>query len=112
MAFARYTALRLLVFAVVVALLWIVTDLRGLMLILIALLVSGVASMFILNRSRKALSAAIVNRQDKIKQRLAERSSAEDAWNDQVRESDEPAATLGNDDARATEQRSDNSAGA
>jgi hypothetical protein len=84
MALMRYTALRLLVFAVVAVLLWIV-GLRGLWLLLVAVLVSGLVSLFVLNRSRDAVSAAYVERREKIKQRMAERTAAEDAWNDQAR---------------------------
>ncbi len=89
MAFLRYTALRALIFVIVAALLWIV-GLRGFVLLLFALLVSGVVSLFVLNRSRDELSAALVNRQQRIKQRLAERTAAEDAWNDEMRRRGEP----------------------
>lgn len=80
----RYTALRLFIFAVVTALLWII-GLRGFWLLLVAIMVSGFASLFILNRSRAELSKALVVRREKIKQRLAERAEAEDAWNDDIR---------------------------
>lgn len=88
MAFVRYTALRALIFVVVAALLWIV-GLRGYVLLLVALLASGLVSLFALNRSRDALSAAMVNRHRRFKQRRAERTAAEDAWNDEVRRSAE-----------------------
>jgi hypothetical protein len=84
MALVRYTALRFLVFAVVAALLWIF-GLRGYWLLLVAVLLSGFVSLFVLNRSRDELSAAYVERREKIKQRMAERAAAEDAWNDEVR---------------------------
>lgn len=84
MALVRYTALRLLVFAVVAALLWIF-GLRGYWLLLVAVLLSGFVSLFVLNRSRDELSAAYVERRERIKQRMAERTAAEDAWNDQAR---------------------------
>lgn len=89
MALLRYTALRLLIFVVVVALLWIV-GLRGFVLLLFALLLSGVVSLFVLNRSRDAVSTALVNRQQRIKQRMVERTAAEDAWNDDVRDNAGP----------------------
>ncbi len=85
MALLRYTALRFFVFAVVAALLWIF-GLRGFWLLLVAIMVSGFASLFILNRSRDELSRAYVERRQKIKQRLADRTAAEDAWNDDVRD--------------------------
>lgn len=81
MALLRYTALRALIFVIVAALLWIV-GLRGFLLLLFALLVSGVVSLFVLNRSRDEVSATLVNRQQRIKQRLADRTAAEDAWDD------------------------------
>lgn len=91
MALVRYTALRLLVFAVAAALLWI-AGLRGFYLLLVAVLVSGVVSLFALNRSRDTLSAAIVRRQQTIKQRSADRTAAEDAWNDHMRAANEQDA--------------------
>jgi hypothetical protein len=90
MAFLRYTALRLLLFVVVAALLWII-GIRDYWLLLFAILVSGGLSLFVLSRSRDELSASLVNRRERIRQRLAERTAAEDAWNDQVRSSDEQA---------------------
>jgi hypothetical protein len=84
MTLLRYTALRLFIFAVVAALLWIF-GLRGFWLLLVAIMVSGFASLFILNRSRDELSRALVERREKIKQRLADRAAAEDAWNDEIR---------------------------
>lgn len=85
MALLRYTALRFFVFVVVAALLWIF-GMRGFWLLLVAIMVSGFASLFILNRSRDELSRAYVERRQKIKQRLADRTAAEDAWNEDVRD--------------------------
>ena len=84
MAFVRYTALRALVFAVVAALLWIF-GLRGYWLLLFAILLSGFVSLFALNRSRDELSTAFVTRREKTRQRIADRTAAEDAWNDEIR---------------------------
>jgi hypothetical protein len=84
MALVRYTALRFLVFVVVAALLWIF-GLRGYWLLLVAVLLSGFVSLFVLNRSRDELSAAYVERRERIKQRMVERTAAEDAWNDEAR---------------------------
>lgn len=85
MALLRYTALRFFVFVVVAALLWIF-GMRGFWLLLVAIMVSGFASLFILNRSRDELSRSFVERRQKIKQRLADRAAAEDAWNDEIRD--------------------------
>ncbi|HEU4541560.1 MAG TPA: DUF4229 domain-containing protein [Jiangellaceae bacterium] len=84
MALVRYTALRALVFAVVAALLWIF-GLRGYWLLLFAILLSGFVSLFALNRSRDELSTAFVTRREKTRQRMADRTAAEDAWNDEIR---------------------------
>lgn len=86
MAFVRYTVLRVLVFAVVAALLWVV-GFRGFWLVLIAIFLSGVASVFLLTKSRDAASAALSGRVGEIKRRMAERTAAEDAWDDSWRRS-------------------------
>ena len=84
MAFLRYTLLRVLLFLAVAALLWIV-GLRGVWLVLFAILGSGIVSVFALSRSRDAASTALANRVSTIKGRMAERTAAEDAWDDQQR---------------------------
>lgn len=94
MAILRYTALRLLVFIVVAALLWIV-GLRDYWLLLFAVLLSGIVSLFVLSGSRDQLSSALVNRQERIKQRRAERMAAEDEWNDEVGRTGEHSGTEG-----------------
>ena len=78
MAVLRYTALRVLVLAAVAALLWL-AGLRGLWLLLIAVLVSGLVSLVLLRRQRDAMSAALFERQQAVRRRLAERAAAEDA---------------------------------
>lgn len=88
MALIRYTALRVLVFGVVTALLWLV-GLRGFVLALVAVLVSGILSIFVLNRSRDQLSASLDRRLAAIK----ERTEAEDAWDDARRAAQARAAT-------------------
>lgn len=94
MAFLRYTTLRLLLFAVVAALLWIV-GIRDFWLLLFALLLSGIISLFVLSRSRDELSASLVNRRERVKQRMAEQTAAEDQWNDQVRRAENQGRTNG-----------------
>jgi Protein of unknown function (DUF4229) len=56
-----YTGLRLLVFAVALVLLWLVGA-RGLLLVALAVLISGVASYVLLSRQRDALSSTMVTR--------------------------------------------------
>lgn len=88
MALLRYTLLRLLLFAVVAALCW-VFGLRGFGLLLMAVLVSGILSIFVLSRSRDAVSTSLADRMSTIKDRMAERTAAEDAWDDAHRGDDE-----------------------
>jgi hypothetical protein len=84
MALLRYTPLRILLFLVVAALLWIV-GVRGFWLLLLAIFVSGVASVFVLSRSRDAASASLANRVSHVRRRMNERTAAEDAWDEQRR---------------------------
>jgi hypothetical protein len=84
MALLRYTLLRVLLFLAVAALLWI-AGLRGLWLVMFAILGSGMISIFALSRSRDAASVALANRTAKIKRRMDERAAAEDAWDEQQR---------------------------
>ena len=100
MAILRYTLLRALVFAVLAALLWLI-GFRGYVLLFAALLVSGIASVFILRRSRDSVSVALDRRVSTIKDRMAERTSAEDAWNDAQREQQEQQPTV---EPRRTDQ--------
>lgn len=83
MALLRYTLLRILLFLVVAALLWIV-GVRGFWLLLLAIFVSGVVSV-VLSRSRDAASASLANRVSHVRRRMNERTAAEDAWDEQRR---------------------------
>jgi hypothetical protein len=84
MAFLRYTLLRVLLFLAVAALLWIV-GLRGLWLVMFAILGSGIVSIFALSKSRDAASIWLSNRLAKVKRRMDHRTAAEDAWDEQQR---------------------------
>jgi hypothetical protein len=85
MALLRYTLLRVLVFVALAALLWLV-GLRGYGLLLTALVASGIVSVFALRRSRDRLSIVVDRRLRTIRTRMAERTGAEDAWNDAERQ--------------------------
>ena len=98
MAFLQYTLLRLLLFLAVAALLWIV-GIRGVWLVMFAILGSGIISVFALSRSRDAASVALANRVSTVKGRMAARTAAEDAWNDQQR------ATSGDDESAGVAAR-------
>jgi hypothetical protein len=81
MSILRYTLLRLFVFAVVGALLWL-TGMRGLVLLLTAVFVSGLVSIFVLRRSRDDLSVALDRRISTIRERIGSRAATEDAWDE------------------------------
>lgn len=83
-----YTLLRLALFAIPFAIL-VVLGLDVLWAMLLAALASSIASIFVLNRSRDAVSTALAARSDRAKQRMAERTQVEDAWDD-ARRSTEP----------------------
>lgn len=80
MAVLRYTLLRALVFAIATALLWLV-GFRGLVLVAMGLLLSGLVSFFVLRGSRDQVSIAW----DQRLQTIRERTNAEDAWDDEQR---------------------------
>ena len=53
--------------------------------LVLGLVVSMVASFFLLSRQRDAISANVVERSARAKARMAERTAAEDAWDDAQR---------------------------
>ncbi|NDL57700.1 DUF4229 domain-containing protein [Phytoactinopolyspora mesophila] len=88
MAILRYTMLRVLILAVIGALLWLV-GFRGFGLLLAAFFASGIVSIFVLRRSRDDVSMVLDKRVSTIKTRLEQRTAEENAWND-VQRSREP----------------------
>lgn len=107
MVILRYTLLRVLVFGVVAALLWLV-GLRGFVLLLAAVLLSGILSMFVLSRSRDRLSSSLDRRLSTIK----DRSNHEDAWDDARRAEQEGTEEVDSDQASTEppgQERSDSS---
>lgn len=76
-----YTALRAVILAGCLGLGWL-AGLTGPVLIVAALLVSGVLSWFLLQRPRQAMSGAVERRVTRIQQRLDQRAGAEDAYVD------------------------------
>lgn len=88
MTLLKYFLLRVLVFAAVAALLALV-GLRGWWLLLIAVVVSGLISIFALNRTRDEVSTSLSDRLSAIRNRIDESTRAEDDWDDaQRRDSD------------------------
>jgi len=72
--------------------------------LVISLVASMVASFFLLSKQRDAISASVVARSERARARMAERTAAEDAWDDARRAEDEasdgvdPAGTGGSPD--------------
>jgi hypothetical protein len=72
-----YTAARVLLFAAILGLLYLVGA-RGLLLIGLALAISGIISFIVLSRQRDAMSGAISSRISHVRERLDEGTRAED----------------------------------
>jgi hypothetical protein len=72
-----YTTARILLFAVVLGVLYLVGA-RGLLLLGTAVLISGLVSFIVLSRQRDAMSGAITARISNFRQRLDEGTRAED----------------------------------
>jgi len=79
-----YTLLRVLVFAVPFAVL-VLLRVPFIWALVAAGFASGIVSIFLLSRQRDAVSAAITTRSERATARLAERTAAEDAWDDAQR---------------------------
>jgi hypothetical protein len=72
-----YTTARILLFVVVLGVLYLL-HVRGVLLLGLAVLVSGLISFFLLSRYRDAMSGAITARIGSLRQRLDEGTRAED----------------------------------
>ena len=72
-----YTAVRFVLFAVAVGLIYL-AGARGLLLIALALLLSGAASYVLLSRMRDSMASSINRRIDSVRSRIDEGSRAED----------------------------------
>lgn len=81
MALLRYTLLRLLLFGVVAALSWII-GMRGFLLLLVAVFISGLISLFVLRGPRDEVSTGLAERLSTIRGRV-DRTAEEDAWVDE-----------------------------
>ena len=73
-----YTTSRILLFAVVLGLLYVVGA-RGLLLIGLAVLISGLLSFVVLSRYRDAMAGSISSRLSNFRQRLDEGTRSEDS---------------------------------
>jgi hypothetical protein len=93
MPFVTYTLLRTALLFAVGALLYL-AGLRGVLLLLAALLISGLISLVALRRIRGQASATLAGRLERVRRRMDEATTAEDAWDD-ARRGDPPAADDG-----------------
>lgn len=80
---AVYSLMRLGLLFAVWLLLQLVTPLRGLWAVVVAVVVSGVISLFLLQRQRAAMSAVVGGFFGRINARIDQASRAEDDWDDQ-----------------------------
>ena len=84
-AFVVYTLLRV---GLVLALWWLlqlVTPLRGVLALVVAILVSGLLSLFLLNRPRQAMGEGVAGFFARMNARIDASAAAEDAWDDELR---------------------------
>jgi hypothetical protein len=72
-----YTLARIVLFAVMLGLLYLVGA-RGLLLVALALVISGIISFVVLSRQRDAMSGAIASRIGGFRERLDQGTRAED----------------------------------
>ena len=99
--------MRLALFVGVAGILYLL-GMRDLLLLAVALLVSGLLSFTLLSDQRDQMSAALAARKAALDERNAERTAAEDAANDAMREAQEArlAGTAAADVRRPTRSRS------
>ena len=83
----RYTAARLLLWLAVWALLQFLTPVKGLLAVVLGLLLSSAISIIVLDRQRDVMSEGIGSFFGNINQKIANSEAAEDAWQDEIRES-------------------------
>jgi hypothetical protein len=84
-----YNLLRLALFAACFGLGWL-AGLRNLVLVVAALLVSGVLSWFALRKQREAWGLAVEQTVERGRSRMAERAAKEDAYVDALSSGDPP----------------------
>lgn len=89
----RYTTLRLAIFLLALALLWLVR-VRGLLLVALALVISGLASYVLLSRQRDAMSVQLSSATARRRARAAARAAREDDVAEELaRDADERSRT-------------------
>ncbi|HEY0869827.1 MAG TPA: DUF4229 domain-containing protein [Acidothermaceae bacterium] len=81
--FIRYTSARIALFVIAVVVVWLVRLASGVLLVIVALLISGLASFALLGRQRAEVSAALFERRER------QRAHRWAAYNDDDENSDE-----------------------
>jgi Protein of unknown function (DUF4229) len=91
MPILRYTVLRILVFLVIFGGLWLISrDRVSLLLVLaLALLVSGLVSLYLLRRQRDEMAGRVADRVRRTRSRVQESTRAEDAEDERRRQAHE-----------------------
>ena len=84
LAVLAYTALRILIFAAVWALISLVSPLRGLWSVSLAILISGAISIFALNRQRDEVSVGVSGFFGRLNARIDASTRAEDDDSDEA----------------------------
>ncbi|MGH8889638.1 MAG: DUF4229 domain-containing protein [Acidothermaceae bacterium] len=82
-AMLRYSTLRLAIFVVALGLLWLVR-VRGVLLVALALLISGLASYALLRPQREAMSVQLATASKRRRERSVARAAREDAAADEL----------------------------
>jgi hypothetical protein len=77
-AFLRYTTARIALFVVALVLVWLVRLASGALLVIVALVVSGLASFALLGRQRAEASAALFERRELRRAQSAAKAARED----------------------------------
>ncbi len=104
LSIAVYTAMRVGLFAGVWLLLQLLTPVRGLWAVAVAILASGLISLFLLNRQRAAMSSVVGGFFGRINARIDAASQAEDDWDEQ---SEADRQGVGDDQTSGADQRRD-----
>jgi len=92
-----YTLLRLVLFAAPFLLL-LAVGMDVVWALLIAAILSSFVSLFVLGRFRDQLSISLSERKERIRVRMAERETSEDAWDDEQRAKEQQRLTEGETD--------------
>lgn len=79
-----YSMSRILIFVAVAGVLWLV-HVRGLWLLVIALVVSGLASFVLLSRQRDAVSIAVTQSAARRRAKAEARTAREDSYDEELR---------------------------